>query len=43
MIFLAHAKAYVISFDNKYELFNNWANGHVLIMIMTISGLNPDN
>ena len=42
IIFLGYAKPFVIPFDNKVELFNNWANGHIVIMIITISGLNPN-
>ena len=42
MIFIAYTKPFVIPFDNKIDLLNTWANGHILIMIMTISGLNPN-
>ena len=42
IIFLSYAKPFEIKFDNKLELFNAWANGHILIMIMTISGLNTE-
>lgn len=41
LIFLGFVKPFIIKFDNKVELFNNWANGHIIIMIMSISGFNP--
>jgi len=41
LIFLCFVKPFIIKFDNQVELFNNWANGHIIIMIMSVSGLNP--
>jgi hypothetical protein len=42
MIYLAYVKPYIIKFDNQVELFNTWANGNFLIMVITISGVTTD-
>ncbi len=42
MIYLAYVKPYIIKFDNHVELFNTWAYGNVLIMVITISGVAND-
>ena len=42
MIYLAYVKPYIINLDNQVELLNTWANGNVLIMVITISGVTTD-
>jgi hypothetical protein len=42
MIYLAYVKPYIIKLDNQVELLNTWANGNVLIMVITISGVTTD-
>ena len=42
MIFLGYIKPYILKFDNYVEFFNTWANGNVLIMIITIGGVTSD-
>ena len=42
MIYLAFVKPYILKIDNKVELFNTLANGNVLIMVITISGVTTD-
>ena len=39
MIYLGKVKPYILKFDNQIELFNTWANGNVLIMVITIGGV----
>ncbi len=41
MIYLAYVKPYILSIDNQVEIFNTWANGNVLIMVITIGGITP--
>ena len=42
MIYLGLVKPFISKFDNQIELFNTWANGNILIMIITIGGVTPD-
>jgi hypothetical protein len=42
IIYLASAKPFILKFDNQIELFNTWANGNVLIMVITIAGITSD-
>ena len=42
MIYLGYVKPYILKFDNQIELFNTWANGNVLIMVITIGGVTSD-
>ena len=42
MIYLAYVKPYILKIDNQVEIFNTWANGNVLIMVITISGVTTD-
>ena len=42
MIYLGLVKPFILKFDNQIELFNTWANGNILIMIITIGGVTTD-
>ena len=42
MIYLAYLKPYILKLDNQIELFNTWANGNLLIMVITIAGVTSD-
>ena len=42
MIYLGLVKPFILKFDNQIDLFNTWANGNILIMIITIGGVSPD-
>ena len=42
MIYLGYVEPFILKFDNQIELFNTWANGNVLIMIITIGGVTSD-
>ena len=39
IIYLASVKPFILKFDNQIELFNTWANGNVLLMVITIAGI----
>ncbi len=42
MIYLAYVKPYILLIDNRVELFNTWANGNVLLMVISIGGITPN-
>ncbi len=42
IIYLGLVKPFILKFDNQIELFNTWANGNILIMIITISGVTTE-
>ncbi len=39
---MATVKPFILKFDNQIELFNTWANGNVLLMVITIAGITSD-
>jgi hypothetical protein len=42
MIYLGKVKPFISKFDNQIELFNTWANGNVLIMVISIGCITPN-
>ena len=42
MIYLAYVNPYILKVDNQIEIFNTWANGNVLIMVITIGGVTSE-